>query len=165
MGDALLAPTDVEEALSEAYVTAIAASAGYVTAQRNFDRDGVDLTIEAGDHLRPKIDLQLKATINLDVSGETIPYSCKRRNYDLLRIPTQTPRLLVVLHLPAERSDWLKVTPTELVLRHSAYWLSLRDQPATDVQYGKTVYIPRTNRFDVEGLTALMAQSRTGTIK
>lgn len=165
MGDQLLAPTDIEEALSVAYVTAIAAAAGYVTSQRNFDRDGVDLSIEAGDHLRPKIDLQLKATVNLDRSAETISYSCKRRNYDLLRIPTQVPRLLIVLHLPTDRSNWLSVTPTELIIRHSAYWLSLRDYPATDVQYGKTVYIPRANRFDVQGLTALMAQSRTGTIK
>lgn len=48
MGDALLATTDIEEALSEAYVTAIAARAGYAVAKRNFDRDSVDLTIECG---------------------------------------------------------------------------------------------------------------------
>lgn len=164
MGDELLAPTDVEEALSEAYVTAIAAVAGYVTAQRNFDRDGIDLTVEAGDHLRPKIDLQLKATINLDISQDKIPYSLKRGNYDQLRIATQVPRLLVLLHLPAAKADWLTVSSTELVLKHSAYWLSLKGAPETDVKYGKTVYIPRTNRFDVPGLIALMEKSRTGTI-
>jgi hypothetical protein len=164
MGDELLAPTDVEEALSEAYVTAIAAAAGYVTAQRNFDRDGIDLTVEAGDHLRPKIDLQLKATINLDVSQETISYSLKRGNYDQLRIATQVPRLLVLLHLPTARVDWLTVSSTEMVLRYCAYWVSLRGAPETDVKYEKTVYIPRANRFDIPGLASLMAQSRTGTI-
>lgn len=164
MADGLLAFTDIEEALSEAYVTAIAARAGYVTSKGNFDRDGVDLTIQAGDHLRPKIDLQLKATIGLDGAKDPMSFSLKRRNYDLLRITTQTPRLLVVLHLPRDKEDWLRVSPTELILKHCAYWLSLRGAPETDVEHEKTVYIPSANRFDVASLTRLMDQSRTGSI-
>jgi hypothetical protein len=37
MNDALLASTDTEEALSRTYVAGVAASAGYVTAQMDFD--------------------------------------------------------------------------------------------------------------------------------
>lgn len=165
MGDALLATTDIEEALSEAYVTVIAARAGYAVAKRNYDRDSVDVTIECGGHLRPRIDLQLKATVGLKASVDPMPFSLKVKNYNDLRIETQVPRLLVVLQLPKEPGEWLTVSPDELVLRHRAYWVSLRGAPETDVQHEKTVYIPTKNRFDIEGLVALMDQSRTGTLK
>ena len=56
---------DQEEALSRVYARAVAARAGYVTADYDMDRDGVDLRIQAGGAMRPALDLQLKATINL----------------------------------------------------------------------------------------------------
>ena len=48
MSDPLLARTDREEAISRAYVYALAAAAGYVIAEMDFDRDGVDLQVRAG---------------------------------------------------------------------------------------------------------------------
>ena len=65
MTDALLTSNDEEEALSRVYVQAVAARAGYVTSKCDLDRDGVDLRIHAGGDMRPALDLQLKATINL----------------------------------------------------------------------------------------------------
>lgn len=65
MTDNLLTGTDREEALSRAYVQAVAAGAGYVVATMDFDRDGVDVEIKAGGAMRPSIGLQLKATTNL----------------------------------------------------------------------------------------------------
>ncbi|WP_297799011.1 DUF4365 domain-containing protein [uncultured Brevundimonas sp.] len=163
--DALLAPTDVEEAYSIAYVHAISAGLGYVVSQKNFDRDGIDLTIEAGDGFRPKLDIQLKATINLKENDAGIfRYPCKKRNYDLLREPTQTPRLLVVLHLPSNANDWLTVTPSELVLRNCAYWANLLGAPEVENETSVTIDLPKNNRFDIDGLKALMDQSRTGKI-
>lgn len=163
--DELLAVTDVEEAYSVAYVYAVAAAAGYVVSQKNFDRDGIDLTIEAGDHFRPKIDLQLKSTINLKLNDKALfRYPCKKRNYDLLRITTQTPRLLVVLHLPPKNEDWLTVSPSELILRNCAYWANLNGSPDSENETAVTIDLPQANRFDIGGLKALMDQSRTGKI-
>jgi hypothetical protein len=51
MADHLLAPNDREEALSRAYVAAVAAGAGYALAPMDFDRDGVDLEIKASRRL------------------------------------------------------------------------------------------------------------------
>ena len=65
MTDSLLASTDIEEALSRVYVQAVAARAGYTTADYSRDRDGIDILIRAGGKMRPAIDIQLKATINL----------------------------------------------------------------------------------------------------
>ena len=163
--DALLASTDVEEALSIAYAHAIAAAAGYVVALRHFDRDGIDLTFEAGDSMRPKIDAQLKATINLPLGRDgAYRYSCRKRNYDLLRLETQTPRILVVLNLPPESNEWLTSSDNELTIRRCAYWTSLRHAADNDNDTSVTVNVPAVNRFDVPGLRVLMERSRTGRI-
>lgn len=165
MSDELLASTDIEDVLTEVYVSAIAARAGYTVSKPNLDRDSVDLTISAGGHSRPKLDLQLKGTINLDPTADPMPFSLKVKNYNDLRVATQTPRILVVVRLPREPERWLSVSSEELILRHCAYWVSLRDEPETDVKTAKTVYIPADNRLDIESLRALMEQSRTGIVK
>ena len=65
MNDAILGSTDREEALSRAYVAAVAAGAGYTLAVQDFDRDGVDVQVRAGGAMRPSLDIQLKATVRL----------------------------------------------------------------------------------------------------
>ena len=65
MADRLLGDADEKEALSRAYVQTIAAWAGFTTAVYDFDRDGVDMRVQAGGALRPAIELQLKATTTL----------------------------------------------------------------------------------------------------
>ncbi len=165
MTDGLLTGTDREEALSRAYIQAIAAGAGYVVATMDFDRDGVDLEIKAGGAMRPSVALQLKATINLgDAVDGMFRFPLKRRNYDLLRAQTQVPRLLVVLDLPKDERDWLRVTAEELVLRRCVFWASLADFPETDNKESVTVSIPSTNLLDIASIRALMEQSRTGAI-
>ena len=164
--DSLLTVPDQEELLSKAYAHAVASRAGYVTAVYEHDRDGIDLRIQAGGNMRPALELQLKATVNLhDVDEDYISYPLPRRNYDLLRIETQTPRLLVVLDLPDDPELWMTVTADELVIRHRAYWLNLLGYDETTNSTSVTVQIPRRNVFDVAGLQALMEQSRTGVIR
>ena len=84
---------------------------------------------------------------------------------DLLRVDTQTPRILVVLLLPGDRNRWITITQEELVLRHSAYWASLRGADETMNRSSLTVRLPVANLFDVDGLRRLMEQSRNGRIK
>lgn len=165
MTDALMAVTDREEALSRAYVAAIAAGAGYVTSVMDFDRDGVDLQIRAGGSMRPSLDLQIKATINLGrPRGGCFRFPLKRRNYDLLTADTMIPRILVVMDLPRDESDWLAVTPEGLTLRRCAYWTSLGGLGETTNKESVTVLIQSGNRFDVKSLKALMEQARRGNI-
>jgi hypothetical protein len=165
MTDGLLADTDREEALSRAYVQAIAAGAGYVVWTADFDRDGVDVEIKAGGAMRPSLGLQLKATINLGSATDGVfRFPLKRRNYDLLRIPTQVPRLLIVLDLPKDEKEWLHVTAEELTLKRCAFWTSLADFPDTENTDSLTISIRNDHRFDVQSLRSLMDQSRTGAV-
>ncbi len=163
--DALLSDDDVESGLSIAYVHAIAAQAGYACGEPpGPDRDSVDIQIAASGAMRPKIDLQLKASIRLAGSGAEFRYPLKVKNYDDLRIETQTPRLLVVLDLPRERESWLAVSVEELIIRRAAYWVSLHGSPETENLTSVTVSIPKMNIFDVATLVGLMEQSRQGRI-
>jgi len=163
MPDGLLAPNDREEELSRAYVQAVAAMAEYMTAEFRPDRDGTDIQIRAGGSMRPSLDIQLKATINLGPAKEgKFQYPLKRRNYDLLREPTLVPNILVLLALPYNRAEWLTVTPDELVLRRCAYWASLKGFPETENKDTVTISLEHKNRFDVEALKSLMERARTG---
>jgi len=165
MTDALMAVTDREEALSRAYVAAVAAGAGYVTAVMDFDRDGVDLQIRAGGTMRPSLDIQIKATINLGKPNNGMfSFPLKRRNYDLLMADTMIPRILVVMDLPRDEADWLQVTPDGLTMRRCAYWASLAGLGETVNKESVTILIQSTNKFDVRSLKALMEQARRGTI-
>ena len=95
----------------------------------------------------------------------TIDSLLKRRNYDLLRQETQTPRLLVVLELPSDEDRWITITADELILRRRAYWLNLKGFDETENRSTVTVRIPMRNVFDVDSLRSLMEQSRRGNIR
>ena len=81
----------------------------------------------AGGPLRPALDLQVKASAGFaEAQAGFRPFRLSIKNYSELRVETQTPRLLVVLELPQDESQWMTVTTEELVLRRRAYWLSLQ---------------------------------------
>jgi len=164
--DELLTTSDREEALSRAYLQAVAAHAGYVVADDDFDRDGIDCLIRAGGRMRPALGVQLKATVNLGEAREgCYRYPLKRRNYDLLREPTQTPRVLVVLALPEDETQWLTVTVDHLILRRCAYWVSLAELPETENHESVTISLPTHQCFDGVALHDLMERSRRGAIR
>ena len=58
MPDSLLTANDREEELSRAYVQAVAAMAGYMTAEFKPDRDGTDMQIRAAGSMRPSLDIR-----------------------------------------------------------------------------------------------------------
>ena len=165
--DSLLPSEGREEALSKAYALAVAGAAGYTTAEYDFDRSGTDLLVQGGGEFSPMLALQLKATINLRplqaTGGLVFSFQLKAENYEWLRLPTQVPRLLVVLDLPAQEAEWTTITTEELVLRRCAYWLSLKGFPES-TRVRPTVHIPKSQIFDVPGLQGLMEQSRNGSL-
>ncbi|MBL8252698.1 MAG: DUF4365 domain-containing protein, partial [Candidatus Competibacter sp.] len=54
--------------------------------------------------------------------------------------------------------QWLHHAEDALTLRRCAYWVSLRGAEPSDNQTAQTVYLPRTQRFDPDGLQILMAR-------
>ena len=116
--------------------------------------------------MRPAIELQLKATINLGQPKDgAFRFPLIRRNYDLLIVETQTPRLLMVLDLPKDEEQWMTISEESLVLRKRAYWASLAGLEERSNVSSITIHIPSTNIFDITGLRYLMDQSREGRIQ
>jgi hypothetical protein len=165
MSDAVLTPQDRQEAISRAYAAAIAAGAGYVTYVPDVDRDSVDIGFSAGGAMRPNLHAQLKATINLRKSGESLKFQLKKKNYDDLRVPTIVPRIIVVLDLPRREPSWLNISVQRLTIKRCAFWMSLRGMP--ELPSGResiTIEIPIANNFDVDELKRLMQMARSGTV-
>ena len=116
--------------------------------------------------MRPAIEFQLKATINLgEPTDGYFRFPLKKRNYDLLIVETQTPRLLMVLDLPKNEDQWMTISEESLVLRRRAYWACLAGHEERSNVSSVTVHIPTTNVFDVASVRHLMDQSREGRIQ
>lgn len=164
MTNALLTSADRKEGLSLVYAKALATRAGYATSVPSPDMDSVDLQIQAGGRVRPALDLQLKATTVLRPPRNGLrSFRLSIKNYNDLRERTQTPRLLVVLELPDDKSRWMTVTDECLILRRRAYWYNLqKGHGEIERQSTVTVHIPERNLLDVDALRVLMEKSRRG---
>lgn len=166
----MLTENDIKEELSHAYVHAIASMAGFSFERVIKDRDSVDVVISARGQIEansvihsPKIDVQLKASSVIEFSNYDFSFALSKKNYDDLRLTeTMCPRVLVVLVLPKDRTDWLSVSREQLVAKRCAFWFNLKGMPSTDTETSKTIAIPTSNRFDVACLKQMMINVSKG---
>ncbi len=150
-----------KEQFSNAYLQALTSAAGYSLYKPFVDNDSVDWGIAAkgreGVVRAPRLELQLKSTSRDVLDRNTIRYPLKLKNYnDLILDGYATPRILVVVIIPENPTDWLKQSLEELCLRQCGYWISLRGMPPTTNQANVTVTIFRTNQFTVVALQSIM---------
>lgn len=156
-----------QEALCRAYVQAVSAHAGLAYSVPVPDY-GIDLclrTIEVRGNRRTDIshqlDVQLRSTTRAVQKEEHISFDVDVDTYDSLRDPEAgVPRVLIVLVLPADEAEWITQSPSELAIRHCAYWLSLRGLPATAAQRTCRIAIPRSNVFSVAAVRDIMQRVR-----
>lgn len=151
---------DVQERLSLAYLTAVAAQAGCQVQEFKVDRNGVDATIRPIAGASIAVDVQMKSvTTNVRIDGgKALSYQLDRRTYDKLRrTDVQVPQLFVLLEMPKERESWLEVTPP-LVLRNAAYWRDLWGLPGVDTA-STAVHIDAANVLDDKAIVAILEQA------
>lgn len=161
-----------KEKFSEAYVLAVAATAGYGTYKPSPDDDSVDLGIAARTTSQqngtvtmrsPRLELQLKCTAAPTPTSDRLSFPLKLKNYDELRAENFViPRILVVVLVPDLADDWLGHSETELCMRRCGYWVSLRGKPATTNTKNIKISIPRQNQFTVQALQAIMQRLSQG---
>ena len=153
-----------KEMFSIAYIGAVAARLGLEVIKPNYDFDSVDGMLVSSGGTAPQINFQAKARVRSKVlRGDHIALPLSIKNYNDLRGKKAVPRILIVMLLPDEDSDWLTVTDEGMCLRHCAYWVSLRGEPkvpnATD---NKTVYVPTANIFDQYQLSSMFSRVGQG---
>lgn len=152
-----------QEALSRAYVQAIAARCGLNHSLPTLDY-GIDLTLHDISVLGNrrcdsgyKLDVQAKSTTLASVEERHIRYDMEVKAYEDLRQPVVgCPRILVLLVLPEQEARWLTQTEEELIFRHCAYWLSLKGREPTTNRKSVRILIPRANVFSVGALRVIM---------
>lgn len=164
-----LSSQNIESELSYAYLHAVASNAGASCSMgtRHEDNSGVDAKLtgwgpfpNGGNRNEVDIKVQLKATIKVPtVVGDFLSYSLSGiKQYNDLRAETvSTPRILVVLFLPSSASEWISHTDEALSLQKCAYWVSLRGAPASENTSSQTIYLPKSQRLDTQGITQLMS--------
>ena len=157
-----------QEALSRAYIQAVTGKLGMSCSFANFDY-GIDLTIndivELDGHFVEsgfRLDIQAKSSVNAEVEKDFVTYKLEVKAYDTLRVETQVPRILVLLVLPTQESQWVDQDEERLILRKCAYWISLKGRGPITNQARITIRIPRTNLFAVEGLRSIMEMVKQG---
>ena len=151
-----------KERFSLAYINAVAAHAGYQLVEPPVDRDSIDGVVMGEFGRRPRIEFQAKATARNMVQGEHIAFPLPIKNYDDLRADVQTPRILIVVLMPNEETEWLAQSDDQLCLRYCGYWLSLANRFAVANSNNVTVHIPLANTFSSSQLSDLMGKVERG---
>lgn len=112
------------------------------------------------------VNLQVKSTEDWQVSSDgTIAYALKASNYEQLREPCFPPSYLVLYTLPHARAHWVVNRDNLCEFRNSAFFLSLRGQPALVARsdgrqrYTRTVRVPTKNRLTAMSLLGLYRQA------
>jgi hypothetical protein len=131
------------------------------------DDDSVDMVLHqrgGGGTIRsPRVELQLKCKAAPSPAGDGFSHSIKLKNYDDLRDEgILVPRILVVILVPDDLSDWLGHSEAELAMRRWGYWVSLRGAPPSENATGQTVQIPRGQMFTVQSLQEIMQRIGEG---
>jgi hypothetical protein len=157
------------ESLSRAYLQAVAAQAGLAYSVRAYDY-GVDITLDEVQEIGGiyaetgfKVDVQLRSSRRSDVRDREVGFDLDVRTYDLLRQEeVVAPRILVLVVMPADETEWIHQTEAALELRRCAYWVSMRGEPPTANTSSVRVAIPRANVFGVAAVTAIFDRLHRG---
>ena len=153
---------DKKERFSLAYISAVAAHAGFQVVEPHVDKDSVDGILMAETGPRPRIEFQAKATARSVTKSEEIAFALPIKNYNDLRAAVIVPRLLIVVCLPEAETDWLIHSQEELRLRRCGYWLSLAEFAKSDNTTSVTVHLPRHQMFESSQLVGLMDRAAQG---
>ena len=157
-----------KEQFSRSYVQAVASIAGYAWSEPSVDEDSVDLTLAAkgyqGTIRSPKLDLQLKCNADKLPTAD-FSFPLKLKNYDDLRDEAlMVPRILVVLIVPDNTSDWLQHSASEMILRRCAYWTSIRGAAASTNTTTVTVTMNDLKHFCPTSLLDIMKRIGSGAL-
>jgi hypothetical protein len=167
----VLTDQHIAEALSRAYVRAIAGRAGLNLAIREYDY-GVDGSfdevvvrqnrrVESGFSLS----FQLKASTQWQLEANHIIYDLEAKTYNdlILRrsIRMAVPCILILLALPADAEQWLICEESELRLKGACYWAYLSGNLSENRQSVR-IRISQNQRLTPESLLTLIENVKTG---
>lgn len=153
--------TQQQEQFSNAYLRMVATVAECTLSKPDVDDDSIDFTIYgkgySGLYGYPRLEVQLKCYQNFPIELQGFSYPLKIKNYNDLRVTNVlVPRILIILVVPNEIEYWLDQSDQQTIVKHCAYWVSIRDKPPTQNTSTVTISIPQVNRLTSNELRRLM---------
>lgn len=160
--------TAKKEQFSVAFMKALAAPLGFNPDEYDVDDDSVDIFFKAkgfvGKKIRnPQLHFQLKCTHkHFDKSG-TLHFQLPIKNYnDLIGEDVVAPTYLIIVNVPENETEWISCNMEDLVLKYSAYWVSLRNHQPIIGQDSITIAINKTQKFNSVIFQQLMDNASEG---
>ena len=154
-----------KEELSIAYLSALCAAGGISFDLQRHDDDSTDaiikklITLADGRKCESIIRVQLKSTSSSSQYHEdqtTVTYSLKVKNYNDLRLRATTPLILALFILPENKSEWIKWTEEELLLKGRMYWAEFSKAPETKNTEKVSIKIEKNNCVNSDELLKLL---------
>jgi hypothetical protein len=160
--------SDFKEQVQDAYLTAVAASAGCIVLQPRVDA-GIDFELthhseshHATDHVA-RLEVQNKArSASMSADGFYVSATLSRARYDYFRtVDPGVDKIVMILDIPPEPDQWVELTGSGLLIRNGAYWVNIAGWPPSSANE-PTVKAPTSNRFDDIALCAIMERIGKG---
>jgi hypothetical protein len=165
----LITSEHTKEALSHAYVHALAGMAGLNLAARTIFDYGVDGTfhlvkIRNNERIQTghPVDFQMKATTKWEHRDDFVVYDLEARAHRLLttdREPGMPLAILILLCLPKDPVEWLDGCEEHLHLRNCCYWYQPEGPPTQNVATTR-IQVPRENVLTPDTLRRIMLLAR-----
>lgn len=159
--------TDWMERFQVSYVSAVAAAAGCAVLSIDVD-DGIDMMLshrstahkKTGAHL---LEVQLKSTGKVLAPNATSVGSKMRQDRYEEHISTDpsVDRIVVIMAMPRNQSQWLTASRSHLMLRHCSYWVNLRGHPTSSAAKPR-IKASTTRIFDDLALMGIMSRIGQG---
>lgn len=155
---------DIKEELSRSFLNILASYEGIKASSGGRDY-GVDVNIrQVRVHIDDAgkksllddgryIDIQIKSTTAKSIKdiGTVIKYSIKGKNYNDLvnrRNDGNTPLILVLFILPDDKTNWINIDLTKLLVNGSSFWYRPKmGEVLIDKNSTKTIEIPKANQI------------------
>jgi hypothetical protein len=153
-----------KEEFSYAYIHALTASFGYIIirSDRAMDNRGFDCEI-IGDEVEgvgaPRLMVQIKCTTPkyFEEFEDFYKYDLKVKNYNKLRQRSIDRSILIIVIVPEESEEWIKVSNNQTILQKNAYYISLEGSPETSNTKTIKISIPKVNLLTQESLRQLLS--------
>jgi hypothetical protein len=168
----MVLPTpQIQRKISEAYIRAIVAKAGYdISIPGEFD-SGEDFEIQPieqgnrgklGKRLKPLL-IQLKSSFDyeMDIENKCIRYDLDVKNYSqLIESDRYIPFIFVLYCMPKMCDEWLSVSAEGTILKYCGFWTWLSGRPASNNSNTERIYIPLDRIFNEESLKEIIKRGQ-----
>ncbi|ABK02370.1 conserved hypothetical protein [Arthrobacter sp. FB24] len=150
------------------YINAIAAAAGCNIAGTPSIDEGIDLLLShrSDQHVQTGaayLELQLKSTTQFaDLDTDYVSSNMRADRYrEFISTNPSMDRIVVIMSLPSDPSEWLEATHDQLALRHCCYWVNLRGANSSTAER-PTFRAQKTSIFDDVALCGIMQRIGQG---